>query len=93
MSVASRRDFLRVMSQIAVSAPLLLTAAARGESTSPLMPEHFMLSANGWVPNNRHLPVLLYRQVLPLSGQVTSRNEQALQHNGWPPQWAAREAK
>lgn len=89
MSVASRRDFLRVMSQIAVSTPLLLTAAARGESTSPVMPEHFMLSANGWVPNNRHLPVLLYRQVLPLSGQVTRRNEQTLQHNGWPPQWVA----
>lgn len=89
MSVDTRRDFLRVITQIAVSAPLLLTAAARGESASPVTPEHFRLSSNGWVPNNPHLPVLLYRQVLPLSGQVTADTEQELEHNGWPPQWVA----
>ncbi|GAA0477082.1 cupin domain-containing protein [Tatumella punctata] len=89
MSVDSRRDFLRVMTQIALSTPLLFAAAARGESPSRLTPEHFRLSANGWVPNNPHLPVLLYRQVLPLSGAVTQHSEQAFQHNGWPPQWVA----
>ena len=89
MQIDSRRDFLRLMAQIAVSSPLILAAAARGESASPVVPEHFMLSANGWVPNNPHLPVLLYRQALSLSGDVTQQSEQALTHNGWPPQWVA----
>ncbi len=89
MSVDSRRDFLRVMSQIALATPMLFAAAARGETTSRITPEHFRLSANGWVPNNPHLPVLLYRQVLPLSGDATRASENTFTHNGWPPQWVA----
>ena len=89
MSVDSRRDFLRVISGIALTTPLLLAAAARGETVSRITPEHFRLSANGWVPNNPNLPVLLYRQVLPLSDNVTQHSESAFQQHGWPPQWVA----
>jgi uncharacterized protein YjlB len=50
--------------------------------------EHFMLRANGWVPNNRRLPVLLYRGVI--GGKETdfaSGFEAMFSENGWPPQW------
>jgi uncharacterized protein YjlB len=38
-------------------------------------PEVLRLSRNGWMPNNEHLPVLLYRNVMSSQG------------NGWPAQW------
>ncbi|MDR5753420.1 MULTISPECIES: cupin [unclassified Caballeronia] len=50
--------------------------------------EPFMLDRNGWVPNNRRLPVLLYRGVID-GGQSggAERFEALFAHNGWPPQW------
>lgn len=48
-------------------------------------PEVLALTANGWVPNNPALPVLIYR------GVVTARNpdaiEATLRNNGWRPDW------
>ena len=50
--------------------------------------EAFMLNANGWVPNNRHLPVLLWRGALDAqASDAAARFESMFGRNGWPPQW------
>lgn len=53
--------------------------------------EHFMLPENGWVPNNRRLPVLLWRGAIApprQQGQEGADHFEALfEQNGWPPQW------
>jgi uncharacterized protein YjlB len=47
-----------------------------------------MLEPNGWVPNNRHLPVLLYRGVIDgAQPDGAERFEAMFASNGWPPQW------
>ena len=48
--------------------------------------EHIPLSRNGWMPNNEHLPVLLYRRALH-AGSLADAMEAAFTRNGWPPQW------
>jgi len=51
-------------------------------------PETMHLSRNGWMPNNEHLPVLLYRGAIAQSGDdLASRFEAIFVQNGWPPQW------
>jgi uncharacterized protein YjlB len=51
-------------------------------------PEVLRLSRNGWMPNNEHLPVLLYRNVVSVSGTDPAAHFEAIfEHNGWPPQW------
>ncbi|MEZ2352007.1 cupin domain-containing protein [Caballeronia sp. RCC_10] len=50
--------------------------------------EHFKLAANGWVPNNSRLPVLLWRGAIEPGGRdCGSRFEALFAQNGWPPQW------
>ncbi|MBM3785378.1 MAG: cupin [Acidobacteria bacterium] len=49
----------------------------------PGTPESFLLTANGWVPNNARLPVLLYRGVMSGAGEI----ETLLRRNQWEPQW------
>src|SRR5262245_26859502 len=52
------------------------------------MPEILQLTANGWMPNNPRLPVLLYRQAVRVTGPDPARAfEDLFQRNGWPPQW------
>jgi uncharacterized protein YjlB len=52
------------------------------------MPEVLQLGANGWMPNNPHLPVLLYRNAVPLGGADPAAILEALfLGNGWPAQW------
>jgi uncharacterized protein YjlB len=57
-------------------------------SLAPHAPETLQLSRNGWMPNNEHLPVLLYRGALPVKGtDPAAAFEAAFLRNGWPPQW------
>lgn len=51
-----------------------------------IIPRTLMLSAREWVPNNPHLPVLLYKGVIT-DGDRASQFEQRFADNGWPPQW------
>jgi uncharacterized protein YjlB len=52
------------------------------------MPETLRFAANGWMPNNPHLPVLLYRNAVSTAvGDAASVCEELFQRNGWPPQW------
>jgi uncharacterized protein YjlB len=52
------------------------------------MPEILQLAANGWMPNNPRLPVLLYRSAVSLEGTDPAANfEDLFARNGWPPQW------
>lgn len=52
------------------------------------MPEILHLAANGWMPNNPRLPVLLYRRAVRGTGSDPAFTfEDLFQRNGWPPQW------
>lgn len=68
----------------AAIAAIGLTATAHAESKVQV--ERLQLSRNGWMPNNEHLPVLLYRRAFHAANQ-TAAMEEAFAHNGWPPQW------
>jgi len=57
----------------------------------------FMLNPRDWVPNNRHLPVILYRNALETGAQgsrsvpdgdrLAEAFEATFARNGWPPKW------
>ena len=52
------------------------------------MPDVLLLTANGWMPNNPRLPVLLYRQAVTATGSDPAQAfEDLFQRNDWPPQW------
>jgi uncharacterized protein YjlB len=83
MSYIDRRRFNAIL------AGLGLASAGSAFGRSPAFePEILHLSRNGWMPNNEHLPVLLYRSVTRFSGEdPASRFEAIFTLNGWPPQW------
>jgi uncharacterized protein YjlB len=61
---------------------------AGGASGGASDPEVLQLSRNGWMPNNEHLPVLLYRHVMHAQGDdAAAQFEQIFARNGWPAQW------
>jgi uncharacterized protein YjlB len=63
---------------------------AFADTSSPIVvqPETLNFAANGWIPNNQRLPVLVYRSAIkPVGADPASLFEHAFAANGWPPQW------
>jgi uncharacterized protein YjlB len=53
-----------------------------------LKPEILQLGPNGWMPNNAHLPVLIYRGVVsPTGNDPVAAYEALFQCTGWPARW------
>lgn len=86
----SRRRFGQIVTALGVT-PGRRGLAAEGGSGSGARttdPEILRLERNGWMPNNPHLPVLLYRASLSPRGDDPAAAFEALfTKNGWPPQW------
>ncbi len=86
MSSIDRRGFIALLSALGLC-PARAAFAGSGPNTAQ-EPEVLQLKRNGWMPNNEHLPVLLYRGAIDAAGvDPASRFEAAFQRNGWPPQW------
>jgi uncharacterized protein YjlB len=70
----------------------LLTAVGLGRAASIFSPpdpepEVLQLSRNGWVPNNDHLPVLIYRAAIkPVPNHRVATFEDRFRSNWWMPQ-------
>jgi uncharacterized protein YjlB len=87
----SRRRFSRMLAALSF-APVLSPRTSEGELTGSTGgthdPQILRLSRNGWMPNNEHLPVLLYRGATsPGKDDSAAAFEAAFTRNGWPPQW------
>lgn len=87
----TRRRFSQFLAALGL-APAFSAVAAEGSLTGssggPKDPQMLRLTRNGWMPNNPHLPVLLYRSALEGSGPDPASTFEALfTRNGWPPQW------
>ncbi|GAN86610.1 cupin [Komagataeibacter intermedius] len=80
-----RRSFNSILAGLGLS---LGAGRVRAARATPARTESFILRANDWVPNNPNLPVIVYRNALPPSGDDPAAVfETVFQHNGWPPQW------
>ncbi len=90
-----RRSFGAVVAALGLAGAGPASAQQDGSGGAPhpairpdIPPEAFVLERNGWVPNNAHLPVLLYRAGIDPSGpDPASIFEAVFLRNGWPPQW------
>jgi hypothetical protein len=89
----SRRRFYQMLAALGLSPALSAFGSNAGSglpsaSGNASDPEILRLSRNGWMPNNEHLPVLLYRGVIDTRGDdPAARFESVFTRNGWPPQW------
>lgn len=85
----SRRRFSQILTGLGLT-PALAALASEGSVTGGGRsdPEVLRLSRNGWMPNNPHLPVILYRRaVSPNGDDPAAPFEMLFKRNGWPPQW------
>ncbi|HVT97668.1 MAG TPA: hypothetical protein VHE33_09185, partial [Acidobacteriaceae bacterium] len=87
----SRRRFNRMLTSIGLApafSGFTAEGAITGSSGGGRDPQMLRLSRNGWMPNNDHLPVLLYRGVLQNRGEDPAGACEAIfTRNGWAPQW------
>lgn len=85
MRLLDKRRFNAVLAGLGLAATALPGAVRSATSVKPEMLE---LGPNGWMPNNPRLPVLLYRNAVPISGNdPASLFEATFDHNGWPSAW------
>jgi uncharacterized protein YjlB len=85
MSEIDRRHFTAIVAGLGFAGTT--PAWAEGSSSGP-QPEVLQLSRNDWVPNNSHLPVLLYHRALAArGGDAAAAFEALFAHTGWPAQW------
>lgn len=88
-----RRAFTAMLGGLGLSSLRALGGASEGAvvgggTGGARDPEILRLSRNDWMPNNEHLPVLLYRGVMHAEGDdAAARFEQIFERNGWPAQW------
>ncbi|MFL6302946.1 MAG: cupin [Candidatus Sulfotelmatobacter sp.] len=88
-----RRAFTAMLGALGLGSVRAFADAREGEVTGGGSggahdPEILRLSRNGWMPNNEHLPVLLYRGVMHAAGNdAAAQFEQIFERNGWPAQW------
>jgi uncharacterized protein YjlB len=88
MSLIERRRFNAILSALSFTRASSSFTGGRGAGRDSVEPEILRLSRNGWMPNNEHLPVLLYRHVLKTgTADTASLFEAEFRRNGWPPQW------
>lgn len=87
----SRRQFNKIVASLGLTPAFSAFAsegASSGSAGGPRDPEVLRLSRNGWMPNNPHLSVLLYRNAIAPRGDDPAANFESLfMRNGWPPQW------
>ena len=74
MSHIDRRRFNSILAGLGLASAGSAFGASRPEGE----PEVLHLSRNGWMPNNEHLPVLLYRNVIGTSGTDPAAHFEAI---------------
>jgi uncharacterized protein YjlB len=84
MKPIDRRHFTAGM--IAATIGSSKAAASQSKTPDAKAPQQLRLKPNGWMPNNS-LPVLLYRNAMPVGHDLATEMERLFAANQWPPQW------
>lgn len=88
MSLLNRRRFSAILTALSLTPKRSFFAEQTSSGRTSHGPEVLLLKRNGWMPNNEHLPVLIYRSVAPTAGPDPAAHFEALfQRTGWPAQW------
>ena len=81
-ALVDRRQFTALLAAVGVSSSRSLAARTHAGD-----PETLQLSRNAWVPNNDHLPVLIYTSFRHSPAPTRFEFRTSFLRNGWPPQW------